>query len=66
MRRATTSRDKVYESKRDAEFGQVPRRSCAAQAIIEWKNDEMHKLWMARTAAAAPPAEEPGLVDDRR
>ena len=51
---------KVYESKRNAEFGRYLAK-LRTQAIIEWKNEEMHKLWMARTAAAAPPAKNPGL-----
>jgi len=59
-----TARDdiaqKVYESKRTAEFGRYLAR-LRSQAIIEWKNEEMHKLWMARTAAAALPPKTPGL-----
>ena len=51
---------KVYESKRNAEFGRYLAK-LRSQAIIEWKNDEMHKLWMARTAATAPPEKKPGL-----
>jgi parvulin-like peptidyl-prolyl isomerase len=51
---------KVYESKRSAEFGRYLAK-LRTQAIIEWKNEEMHKLWMARTAAAAPPTKNPGL-----
>jgi peptidyl-prolyl cis-trans isomerase SurA len=51
---------KVYESKRSAEFARYIAR-LRSQAIIEWKNEEMHKMWMARTAAAAVPAKNPGL-----
>jgi peptidyl-prolyl cis-trans isomerase SurA len=53
---------KVYESKRNAEFGRYLSR-LRSQAIIEWKNEEMHKLWLARTAPAAAPAatKTPGL-----
>jgi hypothetical protein len=53
---------KVYESKRNAEFGRYITR-LRNQAIIEWKNEEMHKVWMARTSATAPPApaKNPGL-----
>jgi peptidyl-prolyl cis-trans isomerase SurA len=51
---------KVYESKRSAEFGRYLAR-LRSQAIIEWKNEEMHKLWMARTSATAAPAKNPGL-----
>jgi peptidyl-prolyl cis-trans isomerase SurA len=54
---------KVYESKRNAEFSRYLSK-LRGQAIIEWKNEEMHKLWMARTAPAAPPAapqKNPGL-----
>jgi peptidyl-prolyl cis-trans isomerase SurA len=51
---------KVYEGKRNAEFGRYLAR-LRSQAIIEWKNEEMHKLWMARTAATAEPVKNPGL-----
>jgi len=51
---------KVYESKRNAEFGRYLAK-LRSQAIIEWKNEEMHKLWMARTTAAALPPKTPGL-----
>ena len=50
---------KVYESKRNAEFGRYLAK-LRSQAIIEWKNEEMHKLWMARTAATAIPPKNPG------
>jgi peptidyl-prolyl cis-trans isomerase SurA len=54
---------KVYESKRNVEFSRYLSK-LRGQAIIEWKNEEMHKLWIARTAPAAPPAapqKNPGL-----
>jgi parvulin-like peptidyl-prolyl isomerase len=51
---------KVYESKRNAEFGRYLSR-LRSQAIIEWKNEEMHKLWLTRTAPAAPATKNPGL-----
>ena len=51
---------KVYESKRNAEFGRYLSK-LRSQAIIEWKNEEMHKLWLARTTAAAVPPKNPGL-----
>jgi peptidyl-prolyl cis-trans isomerase SurA len=51
---------KVYESKRNAEFGRYLAK-LRSQAIIEWKNEEMHKLWLARTAAVALPPKTPGL-----
>lgn len=53
---------KVYESKGNAEYGRYITK-LRGQAIIEWKNAEMHKLWMARTTPAAPPAapKTPGL-----
>jgi parvulin-like peptidyl-prolyl isomerase len=53
---------KVYDSKRNAEFSRYLSK-LRGQAIIEWKNEEMHKLWMARTTPAAPPAvpKNPGL-----
>jgi len=49
---------KVFESKRSAEFLRYITR-LRSQAIIEWKNEEMHRIWLARTAAAAP--KSPGL-----
>jgi len=51
---------KVYESKRNAEFSRYLSK-LRGQAIIEWKNEEMHKIWMARTSASAPPVKAPGL-----
>jgi peptidyl-prolyl cis-trans isomerase SurA len=51
---------KVYESKRGAEYGRFLAR-LRSQAIIEWKNEEMHKLWLARTSETAPPQKTPGL-----
>jgi peptidyl-prolyl cis-trans isomerase SurA len=51
---------KVYESKRNAEFGRLLAK-LRRDAIIDWKNEEMHKLWLARTAETAPPAKDPGL-----
>jgi len=51
---------KVYESKGNAEYGRYLTK-LRSQAIIEWKNEEMHKLWMARTSAAALPSKTPGL-----
>jgi len=51
---------KVYESKRSAEFGRYLVR-LRSQAIIEWKNEEMHRVWMARTSASALPPKTPGL-----
>ena len=50
---------KVYESKRNAEFGRYLAK-LRSQAIIEWKNEEMHKIWMARTSATAIPPKNPG------
>jgi peptidyl-prolyl cis-trans isomerase SurA len=52
---------KVYDGKRNAKFGRYLGK-LRSQAIIEWKNEEMHKLWLARTSASAPPpAKNPGL-----
>jgi len=50
--------DKVYGSKRQAEFAKYLTR-IRGDAIIEWKNEEMRRLYFARTAAPAPKA--PGL-----
>jgi len=51
---------KVYDSKRSAEFGRYLTK-LRGEAIIEWKNEEMHKLWMTRTSASAQPPKNPGL-----
>ena len=50
---------KVYEGKRNAEFQRYLYK-LRGQAIIEWKNEEMHKLWMSRTSATPTPR-SPGL-----
>jgi peptidyl-prolyl cis-trans isomerase SurA len=50
---------KVYEGKRSVEFAKYLTR-IRGDAIIEWKNDEMRKLWYARTTAAPGPR-APGL-----
>jgi len=49
---------KVYDGKRAAEFGKYVTK-LRGDAIIEWKNEEMRKLYFARTAAPTPKA--PGL-----
>jgi peptidyl-prolyl cis-trans isomerase SurA len=49
---------KVYEGKRQAEFSKYLIK-LRGDAIIEWKNEEMRKLWFARTSAPAP--RTPGL-----
>jgi len=51
--------DKVYGGKRQAEFAKYLTR-IRGDAIIEWKNEEMRRLWFARTAAAPAP-KTPGL-----
>jgi peptidyl-prolyl cis-trans isomerase SurA len=50
---------KVYDGKRSVEFAKYLTR-IRGDAIIEWKNDEMRKLWYARTSAAPAP-KTPGL-----
>jgi len=51
--------DKVYAAKRAEEFGKYLRK-LRSEAIIEWKNDEMRKLWMLATSDA--PQKTPGLA----
>jgi parvulin-like peptidyl-prolyl isomerase len=54
--------DRVIQDKRRAEFQKYIQR-LRAQAIIDWKNAEMKKLWDARTtveASAAP--RSPGIA----
>ena len=51
--------DKLFEQKRRTELKKYLEKQ-RAQATIEWKNDELHKVYdaeVARQAAAAPPAE---------
>jgi len=50
---------KVYEGKRAAEFGKYVTK-LRGDAIIEWKNEAMRKLYFARTAAVPAP-KTPGL-----
>jgi len=50
---------KVYDGKRSVEFAKYLTK-IRGDAIIEWKNDEMRKLWYARTAAGPAP-KAPGL-----
>ncbi len=50
---------KVYEGKRAAEVEKYMKK-LRAEAIIDWKNEDMHKLWMARTGSDAAP-KQPGL-----
>ena len=46
--------NKVYDAKRRAEMDKYLRR-LRSEGIIEWKNEEMQKLWIARTSAPPPP-----------
>jgi hypothetical protein len=50
---------KVYDGKRAAEMGKYVTK-LRGDAIIEWKNEEMRKLYFARTAAVPAP-KTPGL-----
>jgi parvulin-like peptidyl-prolyl isomerase len=46
--------NKVFESKRREEFAKYVQK-LRAQAIIEWKNEEMHRLFNARVGAPVMP-----------
>ena len=53
--------DKLFEEKRRTELRKYLDK-LRSQATIEWKNDELHKVYdeeVARQAAAAPPVETP-------
>jgi parvulin-like peptidyl-prolyl isomerase len=50
---------KVYEGKRAAEIEKYLKK-LRTEAIIDWKNEDMHKLWMARTGSEPAP-KQPGL-----
>jgi len=52
--------NKVYQAKQRAEFDKYIRR-LRSEGIIEWKNEEMQKLWIARTSAPSPDAKNPGV-----
>ncbi|MEI6670156.1 MAG: peptidyl-prolyl cis-trans isomerase [Acidobacteriota bacterium] len=52
--------NKVYEAKRRAEFDKYIRR-LRGEGIIEWKNEEMQKLWITRTSAPTVEPKNPGL-----
>jgi len=51
--------NKVYEAKQRAEFDKYIRR-LRSEGIIEWKNEEMQKLWITKTSAPAADAKNPG------
>jgi parvulin-like peptidyl-prolyl isomerase len=52
---------KVYDSKLNAEVQRYLAK-LRSDAIIDWKNEEMHKMWLSRTSALAPPpVKNPGL-----
>jgi len=53
--------NKVYEAKRRAEFDKYIRR-LRSEGIIEWKNEEMQKLWIARTSALLTEPRNPGVL----
>jgi parvulin-like peptidyl-prolyl isomerase len=46
--------NKVFEAKRREEFAKYVQK-LRAQAIIEWKNEEMHRLFNARVGAPVAP-----------
>ena len=49
-RRASRSRDRVFTRSASVEF-QKYLEKLRAQAIIEWKNDEVKKAWQSGVAA---------------
>ena len=50
----------VFDAASEARVAQVPRRSCAAEAIIEWKNDELQEGLRGRPPADAARARAAG------
>ena len=42
--------DRIYNQKRQVEFDRYIRK-LRGEGIIEWKNEEMQKIWIARTLA---------------
>lgn len=53
--------NKVYDAKRRAEFDKYIRR-LRSEGIIEWKNEQMQKLWIVRTSAPVTDAKNPGVL----
>jgi parvulin-like peptidyl-prolyl isomerase len=52
--------NKVFDAKKAAEFDKYIRR-LRSEGIIEWKNEEMQKLWIAKTSAPATESKNPGV-----
>ena len=53
--------NRVYEAKRGAEYDKYIRK-LRSEGIIEWKNEEMQKLWIAKTSAPPTDPKNPGLL----
>ena len=51
---------RVYDAKQRAEFDKYIRR-LRSEGIIEWKNEQMQKLWIVRTSAPSADAKNPGV-----
>ena len=50
--------DALYEQKRAVETRKYLAK-LRSQAIIQWRNEELKKIWEARVAALTPPSSDP-------
>jgi peptidyl-prolyl cis-trans isomerase SurA len=53
--------DALYEQKRQVETKKYLAK-LRAQAIIQWRNEELKKIWEAKVATLAPPADDPAAA----
>ena len=57
--------DALYEQKRQVETKKYMAK-LRSQAIIQWRNEELKKIWEARVAQLAPPQTEPAPTPDQK
>ena len=57
--------DALYEQKRQVETKKYMAK-LRSQAIIQWRNEELKKIWEARVAQLAPPQTEPAPTQDEK
>ena len=50
--------DALYEQKRSVETKKYLAK-LRAQAIIQWRNEELKKIWEAKVATLTPPPSDP-------
>jgi len=57
--------DALYEQKRQVETKKYMAK-LRSQAIIQWRNEELKKIWETRVAQLAPPQTEPAPTPDQK